>query len=333
MLSKKYPVDILNRILMESQGHETEDLKNFFQNYTRDQSCAMCLSLACNSSYIGLNTPGKIHSTSPSALSNHNVSLWASYAFFRYGGEARFAETIVQPSRIMELGVVISEPQVNYSGIHNGLLIYFSYLLKPLWEMKLLDLWNMSRSKNITEQLLIIQNKLTSLAEFIKKTPNFFANDFRDGLLDPMQKQRLDEAYKLEKQSIIHIQRAIQVSAEAISFCLFLFDNNLNDLIHQMTNGPALYGTLEFSFLVDVSKGKEFVGEIMNLIIRELLRKGANIDSLCEILKQKCPTFFNADEVFYYKGFESLQKAIESSDMNEKDLYLVESLRYYGTNE
>lgn len=139
VVSKQRPIDILQSILLESQGHDSEDLKNFFQNYSRDQACSMCLALACPSSYIGMNTPGKVHSTSPAALASHNISLWASYAFFRYGGEPKLADSFVTINK-GDLGQVISGPEINYSGIHNGLVIYMSRIISPLWNFKLVDL-------------------------------------------------------------------------------------------------------------------------------------------------------------------------------------------------
>ncbi|KAG9488421.1 hypothetical protein GDO78_007954 [Eleutherodactylus coqui] len=75
---KLRPVDQLRHLLVSSAGGEGEDIERFFKLHQQDQACATCLILAC--SY---------------AASDREISVWATRAFFRYGGEAQLR---IQPS-------------------------------------------------------------------------------------------------------------------------------------------------------------------------------------------------------------------------------------------
>lgn len=44
------PVDVLDKLLQQSQGPESDTVKAFFQSQTDDQACATCLLLACDQS-------------------------------------------------------------------------------------------------------------------------------------------------------------------------------------------------------------------------------------------------------------------------------------------
>ncbi|XP_071991346.1 nuclear pore complex protein Nup155-like [Engystomops pustulosus] len=74
---KLRPVDQLRHLLVSSAGGEGEDIERFFKLH-QDQACATCLILAC--SY---------------AAADREISVWATRAFFRYGGEAQMR---LQPS-------------------------------------------------------------------------------------------------------------------------------------------------------------------------------------------------------------------------------------------
>ncbi|XP_051876297.1 nuclear pore complex protein Nup155 [Pristis pectinata] len=89
---KLRPVDQLRHLLVSNAGGEGEDVERFFKLYREEQACASCLILACST-----------------AACDREVSVWATRAFFRYGGEAqmRFPAAIQQP---MNVGPIFSSP-------------------------------------------------------------------------------------------------------------------------------------------------------------------------------------------------------------------------------
>ncbi|KAJ8408637.1 hypothetical protein AAFF_G00252720 [Aldrovandia affinis] len=82
---KLRPVDQLRHLLVGSAGGEGEEIERFFKLHREDQACATALILACSS-----------------AACDREVSVWATRAFFRYGGEAqmRFPSALTAPSNV-----------------------------------------------------------------------------------------------------------------------------------------------------------------------------------------------------------------------------------------
>ncbi|KAL6472326.1 hypothetical protein MHYP_G00185140 [Metynnis hypsauchen] len=82
---KLRPVDQLRHLLVSSAGGESEEIERFFKLHREEQACATALILACSS-----------------AACDREVSLWATRAFFRYGGEAqmRFPSAMSAPSNV-----------------------------------------------------------------------------------------------------------------------------------------------------------------------------------------------------------------------------------------
>uniref|UniRef100_A0A8B9HM25 Nucleoporin 155 n=1 Tax=Astyanax mexicanus TaxID=7994 RepID=A0A8B9HM25_ASTMX len=82
---KLRPVDQLRHLLVSSGGGESEEIERFFKLHREEQACATALILACSS-----------------AACDREVSVWATRAFFRYGGEAqmRFPSAMSAPSNV-----------------------------------------------------------------------------------------------------------------------------------------------------------------------------------------------------------------------------------------
>ncbi|XP_010154801.1 PREDICTED: nuclear pore complex protein Nup155 isoform X1 [Eurypyga helias] len=85
MFHKLRPVDQLRHLLVSNIGGDGEEIETFFKLRQEDQACATCLILACSN-----------------AACDREVSVWATRAFFRYGGEAqmRFPSALPPSSNV-----------------------------------------------------------------------------------------------------------------------------------------------------------------------------------------------------------------------------------------
>ncbi|XP_041111016.1 nuclear pore complex protein Nup155-like [Polyodon spathula] len=89
---KLRPVDQLRHLLVSNAGGEGEEIERFFKLHREEQACATCLVLSCST-----------------AAYDREVAVWATRAFFRYGGEAqmRFPSALSAPSNV---GPIFSSP-------------------------------------------------------------------------------------------------------------------------------------------------------------------------------------------------------------------------------
>lgn len=116
--NKLRPVDVLFKILGVTGRlpvEEQKDYQAFFDRYGKTESCAMCLSVICNS-----ETP--------------NIVAKATAVFFEFGGAPTAFNSVQAPTN--HLGQVMGLSGVKFSGRHDGFLLYLSRMLAPIWKLK-----------------------------------------------------------------------------------------------------------------------------------------------------------------------------------------------------
>lgn len=155
------PVEQLRRLLLQSQGFDSEAVQAFFKLHKEDQACAICLVLACSAQ-----------------ASQQQVAEWATRAFFKYGVESSGVSTGLHApatstgpalgspapggsltgSPISSPGVrpgfgspglvtstphggmgqaVTVRPEQMRSSKHDGLCLYFARILETIWDGRL----------------------------------------------------------------------------------------------------------------------------------------------------------------------------------------------------
>ncbi|XP_063068284.1 nuclear pore complex protein Nup155 isoform X2 [Engraulis encrasicolus] len=192
---KLRPVDQLRHLLVSSGGGESEEIERFFKLHREEQAGATALILACSA-----------------AACDREVSIWATRAFFRYGGEAqmRFPSSMAAPSNVgpilgspapgvapmmastpfspavpMAAPVSTAGPEVIFSGKHNGIAIYFARILGNLWDGSIAVEKSVSKgnqtatileSSASAAHLESVLLELRGLKEFLDKNSQFSPN-------------------------------------------------------------------------------------------------------------------------------------------------------------
>ena len=102
------PADLLQQILMICHGAHHDAVKSFFEILTEPEGCATSLMLACSESLIG-----------------SEISLWATQAFFRYGGEPFFInqQQIMQQQQQQQQQLQLHQQM---QGVNEGPRIFMS---------------------------------------------------------------------------------------------------------------------------------------------------------------------------------------------------------------
>lgn len=115
--NKLRPVDILHRAISDTKGStldvDPKVIHSLFERYGQTESCALCLSVICDSD-------------------EPEVVTKATKIFFQYGG----VPTSGYSSQVTGnyLGRAIGVTDVTYSGKHDGFILYFSRIIAPIWK-------------------------------------------------------------------------------------------------------------------------------------------------------------------------------------------------------
>lgn len=135
--NKLRPVDTLLRIIQKqgrTQQEQQKDYEAFFERYSKTESCAMCLSIICNT-----DSPDIVKKTTD--------------LFFEFGGSPTSANSSQTPGN--HLGQVVGQTGISFSGKHDGFVLYFARLLTPIWKLKIFELWYV-----VMNNLFIISNMI-----------------------------------------------------------------------------------------------------------------------------------------------------------------------------
>ncbi|KAM3874094.1 nuclear pore complex protein Nup155 isoform 2-T2 [Diretmus argenteus] len=228
---KLRPVDQLRHLLVGCTGGESEEIERFFKLHREEQACATALILACSN-----------------AACDREVSLWATRAFFRYGGEAqmRFPSAITSPSNVgpmfsspvpgvmspslstpfgpMQCGSapitpISAGPEVVFSGKHNGISVYFTRILGNIWDgslavEKIISKGNQTASifdsTVSTSDLESVLLELWGLREFLDKNSQFSPSSLGAASSPANLQQRLLGFMRPDGSSSQQVQQELQ---------------------------------------------------------------------------------------------------------------------------
>lgn len=121
--NKLRPVDVLLKILKKQNRlflDEQKEYLTFFDRYGQKEACAMCLSIICNTA-------------------DTDIKSKATKVFFEFGGAPTPANSLQVPGN--HLGQVVGQTGVNYSGKHDGLLLYLARMVAPVWKLRVFANW------------------------------------------------------------------------------------------------------------------------------------------------------------------------------------------------
>lgn len=332
-LTKTTPVEELQKILIDSNGNmENPLLKQYFDAYSADQGCFLCIVLACTvqnawKSFASTSTSRSILDSKTCA----NLSLWAVNAMIRFGGEPRIIETSIPgidyiglpSSSILNVPAFGSRIEYEFSDLHRGLYLYFSRLVVSFWNKPLIS---------FTEPNSEVMMALHSYCEFLERNPGLSSRTFLTsaspnmGNISKETRQKLEESHHAENESIrtlIWLARATLELLAFLSICkdYHILDTSLRD------NGDG--EKLEFEDLLATPRGRELVSDIASALVQKQLKMRSSIDSLCQILLQRCPNFFGESEIMTFQGTECLERAFLTRDTSERNLQLQESLTMF----
>ena len=142
VFTKLRPIDILLHLINSSQDMRV--FSEFFDKFGRDQSCAMCLAIACSHSSINY---AKYDSVLPQ-LTSHTTNM-ATKLYFELGGKPGsgvgmdklksrknftfYAIAFGISENAGLLGIPVTGFEISFSAKHNGLALFISRIVRHVW--------------------------------------------------------------------------------------------------------------------------------------------------------------------------------------------------------
>ncbi|KAJ1676056.1 hypothetical protein EV182_000049 [Spiromyces aspiralis] len=347
ILAKRRPVDVLLAILSQLPSKEA-DLREFMAIYGQAQTCAMCLTI------LGADIFDQ-------RVLNVQAVTAAATVLFEYSG----APSIAEGSQFNVGATGPPVPTVVHSGRHDGLVLYLSRVLKPIWTKAPFALQKEGLDSPLLKvafsvaSLTDIQSLLIRLRKFIDDNPRFIPGqlDFVIKSFNPLQddrqhqhqqspsqqpqppqqqpqpqqqQQASSEAWQAEADSLGRLYNLILQCTEAISFICLLSDFNITKASASLSEKDRTRASgLTFEQIVCSEEGRSICKSLIISIINMQMKQHINVDNVSDILGQRCASFFSDTDVTFYKGFECLKQARESDEIADTQALLKESLRLF----
>ncbi|KIR29674.1 nuclear pore complex protein Nup155 [Cryptococcus deuterogattii LA55] len=211
---------------------------------------------------------------------------------------------------------------ITYSSRHDGLALIIARYLRPIWSAKVTSpLVGGKQILGIKETALSkVQANLESLRRYLEEHP------FQSYQVEGEAKI----AWAQEEMSLHGLNILLKQAVEAISFVLLLSDYKITDIVAKCdpTTQSALAG-LTFESLITSLDGRAVARKLVTALIEQQIGQELGIDTLSEILQQRCGTFIQPGDVVQYKAEESMRRAETTRDPLEKAESLAESLRLF----
>ncbi|KAI6047699.1 nucleoporin [Pisolithus marmoratus] len=323
-LVKRRAMDYLRAVVEEvlSEG-AVQPIIEFRDSFGRDQTCAMLLGLACGNTFSDTgdqSTVGTLYTPSP------DIANIAKQAFYDFGERPIWTERVTY-------GTSEASGNAIFSGRREGFAIYFARLARPIWKDKITKPGSLGLHElNLPEHLLAtIQKNMYMLREFLEKNPHLFHSTPGDpaALRSPAGHEQ--EAWKAEQNSVAQLLSLLTRAIEAISFVLLLNDYRLGELIARCDLDTQKRITcMTYEDLITTQNGLNVSRALVNVVIDQQIGQQISVDTISEVLQQRCGSFCSADDVMLYKARENVRKAVESRNPAERQNWLGESLRLFG---
>ncbi|KAI0963698.1 hypothetical protein AcW1_000705 [Taiwanofungus camphoratus] len=322
-LVKRRALDYLRDVIEEFQIEgNAQPLIEFRDSFGRDQTCAMLLAIASGNTFldIGDQSPvGTISTVSP------EIAIVAKQAFYDFGERPMWAERVTY-------GTSEGSGTAIFSGRREGLAMYFARLVRPFWKAKLTKPGLAGlQDLNIHEELLITaQKNLYALKELLDTNPHLFHSAPGDHTGARSATASEQEAWKAEQESVSELLSLLARTIEAISFILLLNDHRLGELIRQCEPDiQKLVTSMTSEDLITDQKGVTTSRALVNVVINQQIGQQISVDTISEVLQQRCGSFCSTDDVMLYKARENVRKAVETRSAAERQTWLSESLRLF----
>lgn len=321
-------VDIFASAVRAPEAQSEDGFKNeltkFQQRYGGREMCATALAVACG------QAKDVMADARVAKIRDEDIIQRARDTFVKHGG---------MPSIRTEFEIV-GEPSIDHTQLSHraeGLLIYLTRLVRPVWKASLLTetitpAGGLTVSSTISlAKLHDVQHDVAVLQGFLKEQTKSIAGLAGPESLSGVGTKHDEIALRGEHRTLHALIKSIENIIEGIAFVQVLFDDPVDELVLALSpESRQRVRELTYERLFCTPDGREMAKELVKAIVNRSIAKGANVDTVAEALRRRCGSFCSSDDVVIFKAQELLNKASEAGaeSVSARNL-LNESLKLF----
>lgn len=364
-------VDQLLQLLIENQGYDNEAVKAFFALHSGAQGCAIALILACTSKssqderirewataafffYGGesqLPTPAD-QPTRQTIFGHHYSSPIPDRPIQQIStpvgptGQPLFStpsspiapqfapQTSYSTPAEASTPLAASEALTAlnyYSFRHNGVYLYFSRIIRPIWTLKAVTYQKTITTEGPKEVLIsnislneikLYDVRLTELKDFlitnIKFSPNYEENSRKSIMKE-------SDVLSNERNSLFNLLKLIEHCIEVLGLWKLLIDHQFH-AITAILNADKQKSLSMMTFKELTLWGHEMTTLLASALVRRFIEDNSTTDIINRRLQEVCPSIYKSENALHAKAHELITKAKSITNPNDRSNQLESAL-------
>jgi len=319
------PVDSLRQLLVDCGGPDAEAVSAYWTLHGPEQATATALVLATSQ-----------------AIVDRQVAEWATRAFIVLGGEPRLIYPGPGPSAAQYLSpgqqsfhpAIMSTPSPNYntmsyhpaphpeiqfSARHNGLYLYLSRLLRPVWGASLLTGSNEKPQSAISlPQLSALMAQMHDLRTWMEKNSSLSSGQDRGSD---------NSALLREKQSLLVLRQLVVDTVQMLGLWSVVVEHTVELVVGKLSAETAgILRQAQLRDLVVSPSGRDIASSLVQCLVQTYLGDNASTDAISNRLRQLCPGLYRQEDALSSKAHELLLAAAKQSKGGEREKMVAEAV-------
>jgi len=342
LLSPFRPVDSLRQLLIECGGAEADAIRAYFSLQAGEQACATALVLATSQALLDRQVAEWatrafiLHGGEPRLLyppAGPGMAPPFPHSTFLSPGQSFHPAVMSTPgpqhqqsqhmaSHQAQFGSPYHshqpQPEIQFSARHNGLYLYLSRLLRPVWAFPLVQ--GSEASSLGAAELEAIMAQLHDLVAFLDRNSSLE--------LSLTQRPGSDShALLKEKQSLQWVRGLLGDSLQLLGLWSIVVDHQVATIVKKLPSEAA--SSLKHALFRDLvvrGEGREVAASLVHALVQTYLADNASTDPISARLRTLCPALYTMEDSTSSKVHELLLAAGQQSKAGERERIVGEAV-------
>ncbi|XP_066922124.1 nuclear pore complex protein Nup155-like [Clytia hemisphaerica] len=371
------PVEQLQSALSSGYGADSDLIAAYFQQYGTTQACATCLVLICQSresekELADLATEAFFRFGDEQAVQEMQSMSTTHYPMQQptmqnnsyivrsptQGGSSQGSflgtpiaqglhQTIQTPQPPNMNSTLVNQTttqhklndgQSTFSGKHNGIYLYFTRIMRPIWNYPLVFETIDCNGKH----QLMSRISATDLSWFIVRLQSLknFLTRYSDTTLSQSPVHRTyhtltpkhgsNNSHLTEKSSLMAFLHLVSMSIEGLELWRLICEHQFHVVIHN-ANQEIQEQIRQIAFKDLFSpNGQQLSTQLVNCVMATCMSDNTAVETTSDYLRNACPSLFSADDAICAKANKIVQNSSSIQSTVERNRNFFEAIKLYS---
>nr|XP_027201714.1 nuclear pore complex protein Nup155-like [Dermatophagoides pteronyssinus] len=227
-------------------------------------------------------------------------------------------------------------PLQNCSGKCRGLFIYFSRIIRPIWNLKAITVNQKQTPEGIQElltsnisvdEIKVYLLRLTSLYSFLKKNMKFSTMETTDKYLNSSSTTfSINDQQLIERNLIFGLFKLIEHCLEVLNLWKLLCIHQFHVIVANLTKDKQnQLANMNFKELIVY--GSEMTTMLASALVQRFIEDHSTTDIINRRLQDVCPSIYKNENALHAKVHEMILKSKSYSNENDRKILLDNALK------